>query len=67
MEEYGKNLLIIFSLVVVHIVIPYMAIRFGWNTAFWLVYIIAEILILPALSGFVTNFVIYPQLQKYKK
>lgn len=67
MAEYGKNLLILFSLIVVHIGIPYMAIKFGWNIALWFAFIMAEILVLPAISGFVINFIIYPQLQKYKK
>ena len=67
MEKCGKNLLILLGLLIVHIGVPYMMIKFGWHISLWIAFIIAEILILPAISGFVINFSIYPQIQKHKK
>lgn len=63
--EAPKNLLILLVLTVVHIVIPYLAARLAWSISFWIVFIILELFILVAASGFMVNFWVYPTIEKY--
>ncbi len=67
MQNVVPNLIIFAVLLLIHIGLPYFGIRFNWGIAFWIVFILAEFLILPTLSGFIVNFHIYPQLEKHIK
>ncbi len=63
--EAPKNLLLAFILLFVHLGLPYMAALYGWPMWFWLIFIVLELLILVAASGFTVNFWVYPALEKY--
>ena len=65
LQKAPQNLLMLLITTFIHIGIPYMGIVFGWNLLFWRIFILAEILVLPTLTGFMINFFIYPQLEKY--
>ncbi len=61
------NLLVLALVVIVHMGIPYIGIKFallGTQPLFWLIYVLLEILILISFSGFIMNFSIYPSIKK---
>lgn len=59
------NALMLVISLAIHIGLPYMGIRFGWSILFWIIFILAEVIALPSLTGFMTNFYTYYQLEKY--
>jgi len=63
--EAPKNLLLAFILFFVHLGLPYIAALYGWPVWFWLVFIILELFLLIAASGFMVNFWVYPVFEKY--
>lgn len=67
MQRLPQNLLMLLILLTVHIGLPIMGIMIGWKGVTWVLFLGAEVLILLAASGFMTNFFIYPQLQQYIK
>lgn len=64
-QKTPQNLLMLLITTFIHIGIPYMIIILGQNLLLWLIFILAEILVLPTITGFMINFFIYPQLEKY--
>ncbi len=65
LQKAPQNLLMLLIAAFVHIGIPYMGIVLEWSVLFWIIFILAEFLVLPTLTGFMINFFIYPQLEKY--
>lgn len=66
-QRLPKNLLMLLILLVVHIGLPIVGIMIGWKGVTWILFLGAEVLILLAASGFMTNFFVYPQLEQYIK
>ena len=60
-----KSLLLLLINLLVHIVIPFAAIFLTVNPTVLIVYVVLELLILPALTSFITNFFIYNDIEKY--
>ncbi len=67
MQRLPRNLLMLLILLAVHIGLPIVGIMAGWKGITWILFLGAEVLILVAASGFMTNFFIYPQLERYIK
>lgn len=67
LEKEPRNILMLLIETLIHIGIPCISIVCGWNMSFWLIFILAELLVLPTLTRFMINFFIYPQLEKYIK
>ncbi len=63
--ELPKNLLLFAILLVIHIVLPLVALFTIKNIAVIVIYILLELLILPSFTGFIVNFFIHPTLNKY--
>lgn len=63
--EAPKNLLLAFILLFVHLGLPYIAALYGWPMWFWLAFILFELFLLVAASGFMVNFWVYPAFEKY--
>lgn len=60
-----KNLLLLLINIAVHIVIPIVAVVFIQNTTVIIIIALLEILLLPALTSFTTNFFIYSDIETY--
>ena len=60
-----KNLLLLLITLLVHVVIPFVAIYVTANPTVAIVFVLLEILLLPALTSFTTNFFIYSDIEKY--
>ncbi len=62
-----KNLLLLLIVVAVHMVLPYIALFCYSDKAIivLLVWALLELILLPALTSFMTNFFIYPSIEKY--
>lgn len=67
MQKAPQNLLLLLILFAVHVALPILGLLLGWSGKGWLVFLGAEVLILASVSGFTTNFFVYPQLEKYIK
>ena len=65
--EAPKNLLLIIIMVLFHLVLPYIMISCGWAVGWLLLFIIAELVFTISATGFMTNFFIYPTIEKYIK
>ncbi len=63
--EAPKNLLLILIMAAFHLVLPYIMLYFGWAVGWLLLFIIAELVFAIAATGFMTNFFIYPTIEKY--
>lgn len=64
-QKGPQNLLILFIQLIIYLVLPLLSVILEWNFVFWMVYVAAQIFVLPALTGFMVNFFIYPQIEKY--
>lgn len=60
-----KNLLLLLINLLVHIIIPLVAILVTANPTVVIAYIALEIFLLPALTSFTTNFFIYSDIETY--
>lgn len=65
MAKAPKNLLLLLITIMVHIVIPIAAVLITQNPIAILVIILLELILLPALTSFTTNFFIYSDIEKY--
>lgn len=65
--EAPRNILLIVIMALFHLVLPYIMISCGWAVGWLLLFIIAEILFTISATGFMTNFFIYPTIEKYIK
>lgn len=63
--EAPKNLLLILIMAFFHLALPSIMIYFGWAVGWLLLFIIAELVFAIAATGFMTNFFIYPTIEKY--
>ncbi len=63
-QDFFKNLLLFAVLLVIHVVSPLVCLILGKGL---LVFVILEVIILMATSGFLTNFFVYPTTEKYIK
>ena len=62
-----KTLLMLIILAAVHIGLPVLLITFGKSVGGLIIFILLEVLVLPAASAFMTNFFIYNTVEKYIK
>lgn len=60
-----KNFLLLLISILVHIGIPVAAMLISHNPMVAIVFVLLEILLLPALTSFTTNFFIYSDIEKY--
>ncbi len=67
MQKIPRNVLFLLILLAVHAGLPFLGLILGWQTKGWIIFLVAEVLILAAVSGFMTNFFVYPQLEEYIK
>ncbi len=67
LQTVPQNLLMIVILALIHIGIPYFGLVSGSIMTTFPVFLLLEALILIAASGFMTNFFIYPTVEKYIK
>lgn len=67
MQRGPQNLLILLILVALHIGIPYIGLMSGWTMGAWLIFAALEVFLLVAVSGFMVNFFVYPQLEIHIK
>ncbi len=67
MQKAPRNVLLLLILLAVHVGVPVLGLLLGWDGKNWIIFFAAEVLILAAVSGFTTNFFVYPQLEKYIK
>ena len=65
LQTVPQNLLMIAILAFIHIAIPYFGITTGSMTTAFPIFLLIEALFLVATSGFMTNFFIYPTVEKY--
>ncbi len=65
--EAPRNLLLIIIMALFHLVLPYIMISCGWAVGWLLLFIIAELVFTISATGFMTNFFIYPTIEKYIK
>jgi uncharacterized membrane protein YesL len=65
LEKSPRNMLMLVVLLVIHIGIPYIGLMKQWTLKAWTIFGAIEILYMIALSGFITNFFVYPQLERY--
>lgn len=65
MQKLPQNLLMLIVLLAIHIGIPIAGFMLGWKASRLSIFFGAEVFILAAVSGFMTNFFVYPQLEKY--
>lgn len=65
MQKTPRNLLLLLILFAVHVGVPVLGLFLGWEGKNWLIFLAVEVLILAAVSGFTTNFFVYPQLEEY--
>lgn len=63
LQNIYQNLLILLVMVFVHVGIPLMVVVCNWSMLILVIYVVAEILILPALTWMLINYIIYPQLE----
>lgn len=63
--EAPKNLAIFIVLVLIHIIIPYFGTVMGNMPLFMPVFLLLELIILPAATGFMTNFFVYSTVEKF--
>ncbi len=66
-QTVPQNLLMIAVLALLHLGIPYFGLAAGNITTAFPLYLLMEALFLLAVSGFMTNFFIYPTVEKYIK
>lgn len=60
-----KNLLLLLINIAVHIGIPVVAVLFVQNPTVTIVIVLLEVLLLPSLTSFTTNFFIYSDIETY--
>ena len=67
MQETPKALLLLLITVAIHVIVPLVGIAVGFNEWFWFFFVVAEIVFLPSSTMFMTNYFIYPKIEKYIK
>ena len=67
MQELPKALLLLLITAAIHIAVPLVGIAIGFNEWIWFAFIVAEVVFLPTATMFMTNYFIYPNIEKYIK
>ncbi len=65
MANAPKNFLLLLITIMIHIVIPIAAVFITQNLIVILIIILLELILLPTLTSFTTNFFIYSDIEKY--
>lgn len=64
-QNLPKSLLLLVVLLIFHVAIPCIGIWMNFDVIVWTVFVLLELILLPTLSSFMTNFFIYPYFDKY--
>ena len=66
-QNAPQNILMLWILIAIHIGIPYLIILAGMGIRVWTGFVLLEILVLPAVTAFMVNFFVYPQIEGCKE
>ncbi len=64
MQNLPQSILMLAISLFIHIGIPCIALIKNWAIIFWGIYFVIEIIFMPALVSFMTNFFIYPKFEE---